>query len=213
MGGARGTLRVVRAQPQDADTVLSILQDAQQCLHGRGIEQGVIPPRERLNGRIACGEVYLAEVDGWPAATITLSASGEPFWDDPSEESEYVHSFAVRREFGGRALGRELLLWAEGATLLMGKRYLRLDIWGENRRLFGYYRSAGFVHVRDDRSQGWLASLFQKDLSTGVDAATDVPIPATEETQEGAKYRLNTSGVTDSSPPRWKRPKASRSAL
>ncbi len=169
MGDAEGALQVTRAQPDQADTVLSILQEAQQWLHDRGINQGVVPPRERLYGRIARGEVYIAQVNGRPAATISLSTTGEPFWEDSSQEGAYVHSLAVAREFGGRGLGRELLRWAEGAALLMGKRYLRLDIWGDNMRLSGYYRSVGFVHVRDDRSEGWLASLFQKDLR-GVDS-------------------------------------------
>lgn len=155
---------MIRAEPHQADTVLSILRDAQRWLRARGIDQGVVPPRERLRGRIARGEVYLAEVDGRPVATITISTSGGSFWDDPSGEGAYVHSLAVAREFGGLCLGRELLRWAEGEALLMGKRYLRLDIWGENGRLVDYYRSAGFVHVRDDRSEGWLASLFQKEL-------------------------------------------------
>jgi ribosomal protein S18 acetylase RimI-like enzyme len=180
MGGAGSALVVVRARPHQADTVLCILQDVQRWLHARGINQGVVPPAERLRARVARGEVCLAEVDGRAAATVTLSPSGEPFWDDPSGEGAYVHNLAVRREFGGRGLGRELLRRAEGATLLMGRRYLRLDIWGENGGLFDYYRSAGFVHVRDDRSQGWLASLFQKDLGTGMDEATDRPTESAE---------------------------------
>lgn len=156
-------MQVVRARPQDLDIILSILMDAQDWLRARGIAQGVVPPRERLAERIGRGETYVALLEGQPVATLALTLTGEPFWDDPSGDALYLHSFAVMRAFAGRGIGRSLLQWAEDvAAVSAGRRYLRLDIWGENRALFEYYTAAGFTHRKDDWRMGWWAALFEK---------------------------------------------------
>ena len=164
-----GEIRIVRARASELDTVLSILEEAAQWLVSTGIE-GWQPgsfSRQRIADRIEREEMYLAEVGGRSAGTLALQWSDEETWGNVPEDAGYVHGLAIRRDFAGQGLGRELLRWAEDRAAASGKRYLRLDCVAENRALNEYYRRAGFVYCGRVMVLGLEVSLYEKKI--GVD--------------------------------------------
>jgi GNAT superfamily N-acetyltransferase len=140
------TAVVRRAVPDDAATVLAVLDDAAAWLAGRGVVQW--PARFRpewIEPGLGNGEVWLAERDGVAVGTLTLQRT-DPLWPDDGLAG-YVHRLAVRREAAG--LGRQLLHWAAAEVHEHGRGLLRLDCAAPNRELRRYYESAGFVHRGD----------------------------------------------------------------
>jgi ribosomal protein S18 acetylase RimI-like enzyme len=161
-----GPVAIVQAQPEDLETVVSILEEAGRWLHGRGIDQwdAVLTPREKehLAQRIAAGEVYLARRGAESLGTLRLQDSDVAVWGDTPGAAYYIHGFAVRRSAAG--LGRALLCWAEAEDQAAGKQYLRLDCWGTNTALCHYYEAMGFKSRGQRDMRGWLCALYEKQV-------------------------------------------------
>jgi len=162
--GSDGGIEVVRAGVSDLDTVLSILEEAARWLVYRGIDQwqpGSFS-RQRIADRIERGEMYLAKLAGQTCGTLALQWADEEVWGDVPGDAGYVHGLAIRRQFGGRGLGRELLRWAEERAALPSKSYLRLDCIAENRELNEYYERAGFCCRGQAKVWGLEVNLYEK---------------------------------------------------
>lgn len=161
-----GELEVREALPADLDAVLSILEDAARWLVRRGIE-GWKPgsfSRRRISDRIEGGEMYLAEISGRAVGTFALQWSDEETWGNVPDDAGYVHGLAVRWDFAGRGLGRELLRWAENEASLAGKTYLRLDCVAGNTRLNEYYVRANFDYKGSVLVKGLAVSLYEREV-------------------------------------------------
>src|SRR5215211_7670926 len=157
-------IRVLQARASDLDTVSSILEEAAQWLVSRDIDQwqpGSFS-HQRIADRIERGEMYLAELGGQPVGTLALQWSDEEVWGSVTKDAGYVHGIAIRRDFAGKGLGRELLRWAENRAASSGKKYLRLDCIAGNRGLNEYYERAGFNRRGRARVWGLEVNLYEK---------------------------------------------------
>lgn len=122
-------LYIARAQLDDLEAVLEILEEARQWLIQRGIpEQWPRPgPRVVFAGRIDRGELYLARrIDG-PVGTFSLLCYDPHIWGDVPDDAGYVHGLAVRRSAAGGGIGAGLLGAAARLVARTGRPYLRLD--------------------------------------------------------------------------------------
>lgn len=160
---AAGELAIRPARPEEVETVAAILEEVADWLTARGIDQWRMGDwlRPHIAEGIARGEVYLAELGGNMVGTVRLQWSDDRTWGAMPDDAGYVHSLAVRRAYGGRGIGRELLAWAERTAAAAGKAYLRLDCVAWNEALNAYYREAGFAYVRTV-GEGNPGNLYQK---------------------------------------------------
>ncbi len=113
--------------------------------------------------------MYLALLAGQAVGTFALQWADEETWGSLPDDAGYVHGLAVRRDFAGRGLGRELLRWKENRVSLSGRKYLRLDCTAENEALNAYYRRAGFTYRGCVTVRGLEISLYEKRV--GVSGA------------------------------------------
>ena len=137
-----------QAHLADLDTVVSMLEEAARWMIRREIE-GWTPDgfsRERIAVLIESGEIYLAVLDGWLAGTFALQWSDRETWGDVPDDAGYIHGLAIRREFAGKGLGREMIRRAEQMVSRSEREYLRLDCVADNETLNEYYRRAGFAY-------------------------------------------------------------------
>jgi ribosomal protein S18 acetylase RimI-like enzyme len=164
-------LEVREARPADLAAVVSMLEEAARWMLRRGIE-GWTPDgfsRERIAVLIESGEMYLAVLDGRPAGTFTLQWSDTETWGDVPDDAGYIHGLAIRREFAGKGLGREMLRRAEQTVSRSEREYLRLDCVADNDALNEYYRQAGFARRGIAVVRGLAVSLYEKRV--GVSGA------------------------------------------
>jgi GNAT superfamily N-acetyltransferase len=135
-----------RARPDEAATVLDVLDAAAGRLTARGIAGWPAAFRpELIEPGLGDGKVWLAERAGTALATLTLYWSDELWADDG--RAGYVHRLATRA--AGAGLGRALLRWAADTVRARGRDRLRLDCAAVNRGLRAYYERAGFAHRGD----------------------------------------------------------------
>jgi len=127
--------------------VLAVLDEAAEWLRSAEVQQW--PRRfaaEWVAPDVEQGHTWLADLDGEPAATMTLTWS-DPLWERDDGSAGYVHRLAVRRHAAG--LGSHLLQCAVAEIHRRHRRFLRLDCVASNRRLRSYYERAGFQHCGD----------------------------------------------------------------
>jgi len=154
-------LVLTQAGRADVETVRTLLGEVSAWLLGKGLRQW--PERfddEWFVPALEAGHTWLAHRTGALVATITLQWDDELVWGPRPPDAGYVHRLAVRRDAAGS--GAELLEWARGATLAMGREYLRLDCWSQNARLRTYYEAHGFEHRGDTVEWDWTVSRYEK---------------------------------------------------
>jgi len=165
---ASANLKVRQAGLHDVDIVLGILDEAAGWLKQREIPSVWKPggfSGQSFLAQISHGEVYVALVDDTAAGTFILQWSDSPFWGERPPDSGYIHKLAVRPDFAGRGIGREMLRWAEARAKSAGKRFLRLNCMAGDRKIRDYYERAGFTHRGDVVEPRGRASLYEKRLT------------------------------------------------
>ena len=164
-------LEVRVARGADLDAVISLLEEAARWMVRRNFE-GWTPDgfsRRRIADLIEGGEMYLAVLDGRPVGTFALQWSDRETWGVVPDDAGYVHGLAIRRDFAGTGLGREMLGRAEQLVSLAERAYLRLDCVAGNEALNEYYRRAGFGYRGRAVVRGLAVNLYEKEV--GVSGA------------------------------------------
>jgi GNAT superfamily N-acetyltransferase len=152
--------------------VLEILAEAAAWMRARGYENWPEQfSRRFISSHATAGELYLVEIDGVTAATVTLQWSDLRFWGETEPNAGYVHRLAVRRSHAGFGVGYRLLDWADERVRARDRALLRLDVVTDNAPLRGYYEQAGFAHQRDVEGEQvlpdgtrrpWRTSLYER---------------------------------------------------
>ncbi|MCC5479953.1 GNAT family N-acetyltransferase [Streptomyces sp. NPDC059680] len=151
------TITIREGGPDDIPVILAMLDSSVEWLvsQGRTGQWGSKPLSENLKvaesvaGYMDQGSAYIAEVDGVPAATLTLSdAPGDylAHLPPPGEPERYIHWLASDRRFKGHGAGAALLAHAAEVARRAGVRLLRVDCYaGGDRKLVAFYEANGFV--------------------------------------------------------------------
>jgi GNAT superfamily N-acetyltransferase len=130
--------------------VAALLDEATVWVGERGYEQWPLPfPHAELAAAIERGEVYVAELDGEPVATVTLLWDDPQYWPHAAPDAAYVHKLAVSRAAAGRRIGEAIVEWADSTAAAAGRDFLRLDCLRDNPGIRTYYERLGFEHRGD----------------------------------------------------------------
>ncbi|WP_406476430.1 GNAT family N-acetyltransferase [Streptomyces sp. NBC_01615] len=101
---------------------------------------------EQVRRILTEGTPWIAEIDGDPAGTMTLTGRPGPEVAPAGEPELYVHSLVTDRRFAGRGVGGALLAHAVDEARRHGVSLLRLDCYaGGDGRLVAYYEGNGFT--------------------------------------------------------------------
>ena len=128
----------------------ALLDEATVWVGERGYEQWPLPfPHAELAAAIERGEVYVAELDGEPVATVTLLWDDPQYWPHAAPDAAYVHKLAVSRACAGRRVGEAIVEWADRTAAAAGREFLHLDCLRDNPGIRAYYEGLGFEHRGD----------------------------------------------------------------
>ncbi|WP_258574943.1 GNAT family N-acetyltransferase [Streptomyces shenzhenensis] len=149
-----GKIRIRDGRAEDIPVVLGMFDSAVEWLvsQGRTRQWGTTPwsenPRavEMVTRYFTGGSPYIAEYDGIPAATLTLTDSPGPYIAPVDEPERYIHILASDRRFKGTGVGAALLAHAAAETCRAGISLLRVDCYaGDDRKLVAFYERNGFT--------------------------------------------------------------------
>jgi ribosomal protein S18 acetylase RimI-like enzyme len=85
-------------------------------------------------------------VSGEKIACIFSIAFADPMiWKEKSlEPSIYIHRIVTNPEFRGQKFVPKITDWARVYAKSIGKKFVRMDTWGDNQKLIDYYVECGF---------------------------------------------------------------------
>jgi GNAT superfamily N-acetyltransferase len=141
-------IQIKQADPNDTETISSILQEAAAWLEELGIPLWNADQLngESIQGEVASGLYWIAYVGGEPAGCIRYQLEDPLFWPDAIlGEAAYLHKFAVRRAHAGGRVSTALIDWAKSHARARGHDFLRLDCETGRPALIALYERHGFV--------------------------------------------------------------------
>lgn len=92
--------------------------------------------------------------DGILAGYFSVALSDRLIWGAKEQnDAIYIHRMCVNPDRKGSHLTSFVLAWANGYASSLGKRFIRMDTWADNKQLADYYIECGF-HYIDNRMLG-----------------------------------------------------------
>ena len=112
------------------------------------------PPKNKLKEDIQKGELYCiadkAEVIGIVVITEYEDKVYKDIkWLTEQGESVYIHRLAVHPDNQGKGYASELMDFAEGFSLSMGHKSIRLDTFSKNLKNNTFYKKRGYKQLGD----------------------------------------------------------------
>jgi ribosomal protein S18 acetylase RimI-like enzyme len=145
---------VRRATMGDSEVVWSLIEaDSEWLLNQLGFNHwSSYYTEEIIKNNILTHEVYLLNVEGVAAGTISIDTTAVDYYTDevistfeePTVEALYLSCLAIIPSLHGKGLGSELLLLAEENARQKGMRFLRLDCRAEYTQLVQFYLKRGY---------------------------------------------------------------------
>jgi GNAT superfamily N-acetyltransferase len=87
-------------------------------------------------------------VDGSVACIFSVAYSDPLIWGKrDSEPALYIHRIVTNPHFRGQGYVKVIVDWAKEYGSSIGKKYIRMDTWGDNQKLTDYYMKCGFAFV------------------------------------------------------------------
>ncbi|MFW2478448.1 MAG: GNAT family N-acetyltransferase [Sediminibacterium sp.] len=91
------------------------------------------------------GRQWKMMIDGELACIWAITFNDPEIWEEKdADPSIYIHRITTVPAFRGRHLVKEIVAWAKTYAKTKGKKYVRLDTVGENKRLIQHYQDSGF---------------------------------------------------------------------
>jgi ribosomal protein S18 acetylase RimI-like enzyme len=138
-------MKIVNAIPNDVERIFELYDGAiafQKTVFDKtwlGFDRDLVD-REICDGRL--WKILENEV----IACIFSVAYEDPIiWGEHSHQSAmYIHRIVTAADFHGRGYVRSVTRWATEHARNTGLRFVRMDTWGDNRKLIDYYQDCGF---------------------------------------------------------------------
>jgi GNAT superfamily N-acetyltransferase len=113
-------------------------------------EWGVFP-EARISDEIKAGLHFSARMpDGALSGFFSIALSDEPIWGTAEQgDAIYIHRVCVNPERKGNNLSVSVLEWAHGYASSLGRKFIRMDTWADNKRLLQFYIDCGFHYIAD----------------------------------------------------------------
>ncbi|MFC8174843.1 GNAT family N-acetyltransferase [Streptomyces sp. NPDC057242] len=164
-------MKIRRGGPEDIPAILAILDSAVVWLNDRGItaQWGTDPFTARpaavrqVEETVAEGDLWMAEVDGTPAGTMTLTPHPGKHVPHAGEPEVYIRLLATDSRFHHRGVGAALLRHAAAETRRKNVSLLRVDCFaGSEGRLIAYYEKQGFTRTDTFAVGDWQGQILER---------------------------------------------------
>ncbi|WP_128983987.1 GNAT family N-acetyltransferase [Streptomyces roseicoloratus] len=164
-------IKIRKGGPEDVPAMLAIFDSAVAWLNERGItaqwgtESFSSRPKtvEAIERLVSEGAPWIAEVDGFPAGTLTLTPHPGQYVAPAGEPELYVRYLATHGRFHGHGVGSALLAHAVDETRRAGVSLLRVDCFaGSEGRLVAYYERQGFTRTEEFTVNDWPGQVLEQ---------------------------------------------------
>ncbi|HEV7783430.1 MAG TPA: GNAT family N-acetyltransferase [Chitinophagaceae bacterium] len=80
---------------------------------------------------------------------IFMTAYEDPYiWGEKNNDpSVYIHRIVTHPDWHGNNYTSKIIDWAQEHGRRLGKKFIRMDTWGDNPKLIDYYINCGFKYI------------------------------------------------------------------
>jgi GNAT superfamily N-acetyltransferase len=141
-------MQITKCAPEDFSAIFDLydkaveFQKTKSQKHWQKFDESLIEKEIRENRlwKILEGEEI--------ACIFTIAHSDPLIWGEKSDEPAlYIHRIVTNPLFRGRGYVKTIIEWAKEYGLRLGKKFIRIDTWGDNQKLNNYYLGCGFTFV------------------------------------------------------------------
>lgn len=101
--------------------------------------------REMIEREIEEKRHWKILIDEKIACIFSITFDDPLIWKEKSKEpSIYIHRIVTNPDFRGNKFVPKITEWARGFAKDTGKKFIRMDTWGDNQKLIDYYVDCGF---------------------------------------------------------------------
>ncbi len=101
--------------------------------------------REFIETEIAEKRHWKILIDDKIACIFSIAFADPLIWKERGREPAiYIHRIAINPEFRGWKFVPRIVEWARDYAKSLGKKFVRMDTWGDNQKLIDYYTDCGF---------------------------------------------------------------------
>jgi ribosomal protein S18 acetylase RimI-like enzyme len=147
-------MNIMKLDSKNKKEVMSLFRSVTQDLQRQGIRQWdwFYPNGIVIGSDLRNKSLYGLIIDDHVVAAVVLDTKQSSKyaalkWGDKQEKPACIHRLAVRPEYQGKGLGKQLLQFAEDLARQQGRTSIRLDVFTGNPSAVSMYSRAGYQQV------------------------------------------------------------------
>lgn len=170
-------IQIINSETSDIPFVLLLFDSAIAYQQANGYNLWPRFSRELIEVEVAEKRHWKIVEDGSILCVFSVMYNDPVIWgiERDREPSVYLHRIAVNPQHKGKGMMRLIKAWALDHAKQIGKTFVRMDTWGDNENIRGYYISCGYHYIgqqvlsnvkgQPGHYGGSLLSLFQLEVS------------------------------------------------
>lgn len=138
-------MQIVNSTHEDFDRIFEFYDAAIEYQkkvfnkHWKGFEPGLVA------NEISENRQWKIVVGGQIACVFAITFDDASIWGEKDQnDAIYIHRIVTDPAFRGRLFVQHIMEWAKVYAKSLGKKYVRMDTWGDNEKLIDYYQKCGF---------------------------------------------------------------------
>lgn len=141
-------MQFLNSKPEDFEEIFRLFDLAIE-FQKKVFDKAWLPFDRALIAReIAEGRHWKIVVDEKIACIFSVTFTDEFIWKERnSDPAIYIHRIVSNPDFRGQKFVPKITDWAKDYAPSIGKKFIRMDTWGDNQKLIDYYTACGFAFL------------------------------------------------------------------
>lgn len=141
-------MTILNSTQQDIDTIFGLYELATNYQKTKFNRWWQPFDRAMVQREIEQNRQWKIMIDGEIACIFAIAFADPEIWGAKNADpSIYIHRIVTHPAYKGRGLMQQIITWAKEYAKANNKQYIRMDTWGDNDELVGYYVKCGFTHL------------------------------------------------------------------
>ncbi len=138
-------MEFLNSEPADFDEIVR-LYDAAIEFQKTKFDKAWLPfDRLLIEREIAEKRLWKILLEDKIACVFSIAFEDPFIWKEKSvDPAIYIHRIVTNPEFRGQKFVPKITVWAHKYARGIGKKFIRMDTWGDNQKLLDYYTECGF---------------------------------------------------------------------
>lgn len=138
-------MEIINCTAEDIPLMFSFYDMAREHQQKKSEQHWAAFDPEVVKKEVAAGQQWKI-MEGNDIACIFLAIYDDPhIWGARNADpSIYIHRIVTHPAFRGRNYTARIVEWAKNHGRKTGKKFIRMDTWGDNPALIAYYQQQGF---------------------------------------------------------------------